>query len=189
VTPFYVTSVGSVSEDILTAIETAVWHVFGFETRRVEALPEPLYALDPQRQQFASVLILRELLNRCPVDAARLLAITERDLFIPMLSFVFGQAQLQGRVALVSLARLRQEYYALPANPALLLARALKETIHETGHTFGLVHCMDKRCPMSLSHTIQQVDSKSAELCTSCTIVLQDHIRITRTQIAASGKE
>ena len=68
-----------------------------------------------------------------------------------MLSFVYGQAQLQGRVAVVSLARLRPEFHGLPPDPAALERRAAKEAVHEVGHTFGLVHCADRRCPMSLS--------------------------------------
>ncbi len=70
-----------------------------------------------------------------------MLALTGRDLFVPVLTFVFGQAQLGGRVAVVSLARLRQEFYGMAPNGEILMERAVKEALHETGHTFGLVHC------------------------------------------------
>jgi archaemetzincin len=85
-----------------------------------------------------------------------------------MLTFVYGQAQLGGRAAIVSLARLRQEYYRLPANPALLQARARKEAVHETGHLFGLVHCEADACAMRLSTTVRQIDLKSELLCAAC---------------------
>jgi archaemetzincin len=98
-----------------------------------------------------------------------------------MLSFVFGQAQLNGPGAVVSLARLGQEFYGLPANPTLLISRSVKEALHEIGHTFGLTHCSDIRCPMSLSNNVRQVDMKGEELCKSCTIVLEEHTKHIRT--------
>ena len=106
-------------------------------------------------------------MERCPADALKLLAITERDLFIPVLTFVYGHAQLGGRVAAISLARLRQEFYGLPANQPVFLERALKEALHETGHTFGLVHCADRECAMSLATNIRQIDLKRAAFCAS----------------------
>ena len=87
--------------------------------------------------------ILRSLLNLKPEGENRLLGITDVDLFIPMLSFVLGQAQLGGPTAVVSVARLRQEFYGLPPDLPLLRARAVKEAVHEIGHTFGLTHCAD----------------------------------------------
>ena len=90
-------------------------------------------------------------MRTCPTDTVRLLGITEHDLFIPMLSFVFGQAQLGGKAALVSFARLRQEFYGIDPADAVFTERARKEMLHELGHTFGLTHCPDRGCPMSLS--------------------------------------
>ena len=90
------------------------------------------------------------------------------DLAIPVLTFLFGQAQLDGPVALLSLCRLRQEFYGLPADEALLRERAAKETLHELGHTFGLTHCSDMRCSMSLSTDIALVDAKGGRYCPRC---------------------
>ena len=93
-----------------------------------------------------------------------------------MLSFIFGQAQLNGQTALISLARLRQSFYSLPSNPSLLQDRICKEAIHELGHTFGLTHCLDIRCVMSLSTSIEHVDIKRDNFCTSCRTVLLESI-------------
>lgn len=176
----HVTHTRDVDDDVLTALEMWLWHTFGFEIRRMAPFAEPVYALDAKRQQYSSSMILQELLEACPANAVKLLAVTEKDLFIPMLSFVFGQAQLNGTLAIVSLARLRQEFYQLPANPPLLLARACKETVHEMGHTFGLTHCLERKCPMSLSTTIQQVDGKGENFCANCTIVLRESLQLLR---------
>lgn len=184
----YMVTVGELDKEALKVIETALWQSFGFETRRLSGIPEPVYAFDSQRQQYSSVLILRDLVARVPVDAVRLLAVTERDLFIPMLSFVFGQAQVDGRVAVVSLARLRQEFHGLPQNDQLLLSRAVKEVVHEVGHTFGLTHCIDATCPMSLSNAVRQVDQKGEELCRNCLISLEESIRKLRAGGAAQHR-
>lgn len=175
-----VVTVGAVAAEVLAEIELCLGRHFGLESQRLAPLGEPEFAWEPARQQYSVIAIMRELLRFCPPQAVRLLALTEKDLFIPMLSFVFGQAQLNGTLAIVSLARLRQEFYQLPANPSLLLARACKETVHEMGHTFGLTHCLERKCPMSLSTTIQQVDGKGENFCANCTIVLRESLQLLR---------
>ena len=70
--------------------------------------------------------------------------------------------------AVVSLARLRQEFYRLPADREIFLERAVKEALHESGHMFGLVHCADRTCAMSLSTGVRQIDGKSASFCGPC---------------------
>lgn len=173
----YLLPLGIDDQEVLTSIEVGLWHSFGFPVQRLPAQGGPAYALEPQRGQYSSSLILRSLQKQIPEDAIRLIAITECDLFIPMLSFVFGQAMLKGPVALLSLARLHQAFYGLPEKKSLLLARAVKEAIHETGHTFGLTHCLDNVCPMSLSNTTWQVDRKGGEFCDKCSLRLDGIIR------------
>jgi archaemetzincin len=108
-------------------------------------------------------------LARCaPNDAARVLGVTEVDLAIPMLTFVFGQAQLDGPVAVLSLCRLRQEFYGLQGEEGLLRERVVKEVLHELGHTFGLTHCVEPKCAMSLATHIGLVDNKEERYCAHC---------------------
>lgn len=177
----HIVALGAVDEEALAAIEVCLWHSYGFDVKRMPPQGEPAFALDTQRGQYSSVFLLRNLVREVPTDAVRLLGVTEKDLFIPMLSFVFGQAQLNGSSAVVSLARLRQEFYGLPVNNAVLCARAVKEAVHEVGHTFGLTHCADTRCPMSLSNNVRQVDLKGDELCKSCSIILEENTKHIRT--------
>jgi archaemetzincin len=139
-------------------------------------MPMPAHARDAKRGQYEAIHVLRAVIDTMPADASRVLAVADEDLFIPMLTFVFGQAQLKGKAALMSLARLRQEYYGLPANAPLMYKRAEKEAMHELGHTFGLIHCTEKNCVMALSNSIQQVDGKFAEYCRSCAIILRDSV-------------
>lgn len=150
-----------------SAVAEFLSRTLGCEVRRAGPLPEPAGACDERRGQWLAVEFLKALLAAAP-RGGRILGLTARDLYIPMLSFLFGQAQLDGAAAIVSIARLRQEFYGLPGDEGLLLARARKEALHELGHTFGLVHCPDPLCAMSLSTSLPQVDAKRDEYCESC---------------------
>jgi archaemetzincin len=130
--------------------------------------PEPAFAFNLTRQQFSSTEILASLMKRGPGNGWRLLAVTALDLYIPILTFVFGEAQLQGSCAVVSYHRLRQEFYGLPQNSVVLRDRLLKEAIHELGHTLSLAHCEDYQCVMSPSHGIEWIDLKASHFCAAC---------------------
>jgi archaemetzincin len=103
-----------------------------------------------------------------PGDAERVLGVTNVDLFIPVLTFVFGEAQLGGPAGVVSFFRLDNRFYGLPENGELLLARLVKECVHEVGHTYGLLHCPDPDCVMRSSTYVEQIDLKQASFCIEC---------------------
>jgi archaemetzincin len=164
---FYVGATPEVDREALTEIRERAVSEFGAPVREIE-LPELEFAFDAVRGQYGSIPVLEMLVRLCPGDALKLLALTERDLFIPVLTFVFGHAQLGGRAAVVSFARLRQEFYGLAPNREVFLERAHKEVLHECGHLFGLVHCPDGNCAMSLATGVRQIDSKGAAFCARC---------------------
>ena len=170
--------VGNVNPEMMRMIMRHVREMFGCEVENRRSLPSPDYAFDEKKAQYSSALILKNLAALSAGNDAKLLAITEVDLFIPMLTFVYGQAQLAGKMAIVSIARLKPEFYGLPADKDLTVRRIRKEVSHELGHTFGLVHCADKSCLMSLSTEIMQVDLKSENFCRNCWISLEESLKI-----------
>jgi len=172
--------VGGVEEADLLEMERFVGTRLPFETRRQAPMPVPPDARDPRREQYDGTVMLRAALDLCPPDAKRLLVITELDLFIPMLTFIFGQAQLDGTAAIVSLARLRPEFHGLPPRREVFVGRYFKEILHELGHTFGLTHCADPRCAMSLSIKIANIDLKQDELCHGCNVRLTEKLETLR---------
>jgi archaemetzincin len=127
----------------------------------------------PGRQQHHATLVLAALLRHRPDASSKILGIVPVDLFIPVLTFVFGQAQLDGPGAVVSTYRLRSEFYGLPGDEGVLVERAIKECVHELGHAFGLVHCDFYGCVMHASSTVDEVDVKGAALCGHCASVLE----------------
>jgi len=138
----------------------------------------PEYAYDPFRGQYNSSKILSELSSNHPQDASKLLAITNIDLCTPILNYVFGAAQLNGKAAIVSTHRLRPEFYNKPANQNLLLERALKEALHELGHAYGLIHCIRYECAMHFSPTVKEIDKKKASFCPSCKNFMEEKITL-----------
>jgi archaemetzincin len=129
---------------------------------------EAEFALHPLRRQYHSTEILKKIVQGPVSETWKVLGVTEMDLYIPVLTFVFGEAQLTNGGAVVSTHRLRQEFYGLPTDPELLRERLLKEALHELGHTYGLRHCPDYTCVMSSSNGIERVDLKQAEFCPAC---------------------
>lgn len=136
--------------------------------RAMPQIPVPPESFEALRNQYYSTKILKEMLRQVPGDALKMLGVTDKDLCIPILTYVFGEAQLGGTAAVVSLARLRQEYYGALPDRLLLLERLRKESLHELGHTFGLIHCPSKDCVMYLSNTVVDVDRKGRNFCRSC---------------------
>ena len=125
-----------------------------------------------ERNQYHSTLILSKILMNIPDDAEKIIGVTHVDLFIPILTYVFGEAQLGGKGALVSTFRLRNEFYGLPPDDNLLNTRILKEILHELGHTMGLVHCQNYECAMHFSTYVEDIDLKKSQFCSNCKNIL-----------------
>jgi archaemetzincin len=119
------------------------------------------FAYNAQRNQYYATAILERLCQGKPGN--RFLGVSSLDLFVPILTFVFGEAQLPGKCAVVSYYRLSE-----PDRPDVLADRLAKEAIHELGHSYGLRHCEDWNCVMSSSHTVERLDVKSAQFCARC---------------------
>ena len=135
-------------------------------------MPVPEGSYERNRNQYNSTWILREILRQTPDDAIKVVGIIDKDLYIPILTFVFGEAQLGGKASIVSIARLRQEFHGLSPDDGILFERLVKEVLHELGHNFGLIHCSDRECIMYLSNTVRDVDRKKTTYCGSCDTVL-----------------
>jgi archaemetzincin len=159
---------GSVEPGLLSDLAEGLAREFLIPCEILTPVGEPSFAYNVTRNQHSSTEILASLAQRDTPDTWRLLGVTSLDLYIPILTFVFGEAQLGGKAAVISSHRLRDEFYGLPPNVLALRERLLKEAVHELGHTLTLSHCEDYQCVMSKSHGIEWVDLKSSRFCDSC---------------------
>ncbi|MDP8256640.1 MAG: archaemetzincin family Zn-dependent metalloprotease [Candidatus Alcyoniella australis] len=174
----YLTPIEPADISLLEDLSQFVRRAFGVSTRIDERRIDLDCAYDSQRGQYNSSKILIQLVrDNPPSDALKVLGITHVDLFLPIFTFQFGQAQLDNIGALLSTYRLHNRFYGLPDDRALYLERVEKEAIHELGHTFGLVHCYDPFCVMRSSTYVEDVDQKSIEFCGSCASRLAEKLR------------
>ncbi|MFU8796607.1 MAG: archaemetzincin family Zn-dependent metalloprotease, partial [Dehalococcoidia bacterium] len=151
---------GHIDDGTAEALMDRVGRVFGCPTEPGQGLSDLATAFDPQREQYLSTKLLALLKN--PEGDGRVVGVTEVDLYVPGLNYVFGEADPLSRTAIVSLCRLRQEYYGLEPDERLFFDRAVKEIVHELGHTFGLGHCTDNKCVMHFSNSLADTDFKAA---------------------------
>lgn len=160
--------VGNVNGNLLEELRESLPKSIGVACDIVPYLLDPIPSYHAERQQFHSSELLLRTQRLVRSKDWRLLAVANVDLYIPILKFVFGEAQIGGPCALVSIFRLRQEFYGLERDDGLLRQRLLKESIHELGHTLDLHHCGDYRCAMASSHSVEWIDLRAAALCESC---------------------
>lgn len=165
-------------QSLLEVLGGDLERVFDFRVRIVNRLEIPANSYNPRRNQYQAALFLTAL-RRCldPEKQEKVLGITDKDLYIEGLNFVFGQAELSGSFAVISFARLHQSFYDLPEDRVLFLKRVIKEAVHELGHTFGLKHCPNSNCVMCFSNSLHDTDRKNAEFCQSCKTRLEQLLR------------
>lgn len=164
----YLVPVGRVEDAILNPLARGVEGAFGTLSEVAPNLPHPSYAYSLKRDQYLAPSILEQLTQVDLQNAFRILGVVDLDLYVQQLNFVFGQASLGGLAALIALPRLRQEFYGQQPDEALFQERAIKEAIHELGHTLGLAHCSRSKCVMSFSNSLLDVDGKSRSFCPTC---------------------
>ena len=160
--------IGDIDARLLKRLAPALGESFHVACRILGKRMDPQFAFHPERSQYHSSELLQAMQPYALNGAWRVLGVTAVDLYIPILTFVFGEAQMGGPCAIVSFHRLGQAFYGLPHDDEILAERLVKESVHEVGHTFDLTHCDDYSCAMAPSHAVEWIDLKEAALCGSC---------------------
>jgi archaemetzincin len=158
--------IGEVEDTAVQSLAPPLTEILGQEAEVAGTLLLPEDGWSRSRRQYLASAILA--LVPVPARGNRALGITSADLYAPGLNFVFGIADTEGRRALIPLARLRPEFYGSPPDDALFPQRAVREAVHELGHTFGVGHCRDPMCVMFFSNTLHDTDLKGPGFCAAC---------------------
>jgi archaemetzincin len=157
---------GDTAQETMEKLRDKVGGIFHCPVEVEAGFSDLARAHDPQRKQYLSSELLAALGKA--EKGERVIGVADVDIYVPRLNFVFGEADMVSGTAIVSLCRLRQEYYGLAPDEALFLDRATKEMVHELGHTFGLGHCPDNKCVMHFSNSLADTDLKRAHFCNMC---------------------
>jgi len=161
-------SFGYFEKDLLENLAEAVRNEFRYSVRIREGHLDLSEFYDPGRRQYNGNKLLKEIDSLLLPDSMKTIGLFNVDLFIPILTFIYGQAVLGGNTGIASLYRLNNERYGMPPNNDILLERLKKEVIHELGHTFGLIHCNTPECVMRSSTYVEDIDLKEGRLCHNC---------------------
>jgi archaemetzincin len=169
-------ALGPVDPEILRSLRTAISKMLSLPVRVLRPEPLPLQTYHVLRHQYHSTQLLEHLLNN-DSDAFRILGITAEDLYIPIFTFVFGEAQLDGKAAIISMFRPRGDADGSAPPKSLILGRLIKLGLHELGHTFGIGHCRQEGCLMGFSSNLEKLDQKQVVFCKYCEVLLADSFR------------
>jgi archaemetzincin len=123
---------------------------------------------DPNRRQYDGNKLIKFLDSISEPETLKTIGLFRVDLFIPILTYIFGQAIFKGKTGIASVYRLKNEQYGMKKDENLLNERFTKLVIHELGHTFGLVHCYVPNCVMRSTTYVEDIDQKKHNLCSKC---------------------
>jgi len=157
---------------LLEEIAVEVMHEFNHQVTIINNAFDLRRFYNNERRQYEANYLLKEIEGIDFPNAIKKIGLFRVDLYIPILTYIFGQAKFKGNAGLASIYRLKNESYGIDNDEVLAQNRFKKVIIHELGHTFGLVHCLVPNCVMRPSTYVEDIDQKTHHLCVNCKSML-----------------
>ncbi len=167
-TQLRIVPINAIDPGFLSRLALCLEERFLYEISVERALVVPRSAVNSARQQMFLSTLTTKVLRQYPDGDGLLLALTDFDLYKTSHRYIFGDADEQRRLAVVSIHRLRSDFYGEDPDENVLFQRTLKECVHEIGHAVGLKHCYNARCAMYYSNSIFETDNKMSHFCETC---------------------
>lgn len=167
---------GQFENKFLNQLANDIGFVFGLPIAIAPFYHDISPCFDPARKQYDANQLLQMVFEEHAATSIKTIGLFKVDLFIPILTYIFGQAHYKGDAGVASMYRLRNEQYGLPENEKLLFERFRKVIVHELGHTFGLIHCHVPICVMRPGSYVEDIDQKNHLFCNKCRNVLDAEI-------------
>ncbi|MBN1106686.1 MAG: hypothetical protein JXL84_25005 [Deltaproteobacteria bacterium] len=171
--------IGRVPQAACEAVTIFLRGNFGMDVCILPSVDEPLYALDAKRGQYNAACII-ERLESMEHRCLKLVGLLNLDLFIPVFTYVIGEAREGGTAAVASMFRLSGDFTGPDASQDIILGRLTKVAIHETGHLFGVAHCHDRGCVMRFSISLTEIDAAPSTFCRYCHAYVEEAVRRAR---------
>lgn len=156
--------VGKIDKELVNFVKGKLEDVFKLQVKIKNNIKIPEDSYNTERKQYLSSKILDYVCTTEDINSRTVLVI-DKDLYVPRLNFVFGEADPIRDICMFSIIRLKQSFYGLSEDKGLLYKRAIKEAVHELGHTYGLKHCDNPDCVMYFSNSLSDTDKKSYHFC------------------------
>lgn len=173
----YLVPLEPVDPEILRHLSTAITDLLFLPVRILPPRPLPAQTYHVVRDQYHSTQLLEYLLNNDLAEPFLVLGITAVDLYIPIFTFVFGEAQLDGKAAIISIFRPGGGAGDVRPPAPILLDRLVKLGVHELGHNLGLGHCRQQGCIMGFSANLEKLDQRKLEFCEYCQTLVADYFQ------------
>ncbi len=163
-----VVPMGEIDYSLVNKLSSQLVSYFNVGVDILQGVKIPQEALNPQRGQYYSTVILTKLELMKSAPGEKMFGLVDDDLYTPSQNFVIGDADPIGKTAVISSFRLKRENYEMLDEQTVLFSRILKEAVHQLGHLWGFEDCRNPKCVMYVTDSIAEVDRKGTKFCDSC---------------------
>lgn len=166
----HIVPLGIIDKNLLSEVADSIIETFGIPAAIADPEQPDKSAYNTKRGQYSAQALMGYLVLSGE-ENMRILGIADVDLYVPELNFVFGLADASLRTAVISVAR-----FKAGSDNRKLTERAVKTSIHEIAHTYGLAHCKDPKCVMFFSYSLADTDYKEKNFCKKCHRALKEKV-------------